>query len=87
MMNSFGRFYSRRQGWSGGNRVKYFNSCVINKLPDLNLNDKNGAFVSKYLKQNNIENEYSELFNESKLNSNWYFYYGDDVDMFSSDSL
>ena len=67
--------------------MKYFNSRVVNKLPDVNLNDKNGAFVAKYLKNNNIENEYSELFNESKLNSNWYFYYGEEATMFSSDSL
>ena len=87
MMNTFGRFYSRRQGWSGGNCVKYFNSCVINKLPDVNLNDKNGAFISKYLTKNNVENEYGELFNESKRNSNWYFYYGEEVTMFSCDSM
>ena len=88
MMNSFGRFYSSRQGWSGGNRVKYFNSCVLNKLPeDINLNDKNGAFISKHLTKNNIENEYIELFNESKLNSTWYFYYGDEVTLFSSESI
>ena len=87
MMNSFGRFYSRRQGWSGGNRVKYFNSRIVNKLPDINLNDKNGASISKYLTKNNIENEYSELLNESKLNSNWYFYYGEEVAMFSCESM
>ena len=87
MMNSFGRFYSRRQGWSGGNIVKHFNSCIVNKLPEINMNDKDGAFISNYLKKNNIENDYSELFNESKNHSNWYFYYGDDVEIFSSESL
>jgi hypothetical protein len=59
----------------------------VNKLPEININDKNGAFVTKYLKTNNIETEYSELFNESEIHSNWYFYYGDDVEIVSSDSL
>jgi len=86
-MNSYGKFYSRRQGWIGGNIVKHFNSCIVNKLPEININDKNGAFISNYLKKNHIETEFSELFNESKLNSSWYFYYGDDVEIFSSESL
>lgn len=86
-MNSFGRFYSRKQGWNGGNSVKYFNSSIINKLPNIDLNDKDGKFISNYLKKNNLENEFSELYIESKIYFNWYFYYNDNIEIFSSESL
>ena len=87
MNNTFGKFYSRRQGWNGGNSVKYFNSSIINKLPEINLNDKDGKFILNYLKKNNIENDYNNLYNDSKIYSNWYFYYGDNIEIFSSESL
>lgn len=86
-MNNFGRFYSRKQGWNGGNSVKYFNSSIINKLPNIDLNDKDGKFISNYLKKNNLENEFSELYIESKIYLNWYFYYNDNIEIFSSESL
>jgi hypothetical protein len=86
-MNSFGRFYSRKQGWNGGNSVKYFNSSIINKLPNIDLNDKDGKFISNYLKKNNLENEFNELYIESKIYFNWYFYYNDNIEIFSSESL
>jgi hypothetical protein len=86
-MEIFGKFYSRRQGWNGGNKVKYFNSSIINKLPEINLDDKDGKYISNYLKKNNLENEYKELYSDSKIYSNWYFYYSDDIKIFSSESL
>jgi hypothetical protein len=92
-MNNFGRFYSRRQGWRGeknlceGNNVKYFNSSIIDKLPNIDLDDKDGKYILNYLKKNNLENEYKELCKNSKIYSNWYFYYSDDIEIFSSESL
>jgi hypothetical protein len=88
-----GRFYSRRQGWCGemlnniNNSVKYYNSSIIDKLPNIDLNDKDGKYVSNYLKINNLENEYKELCRDSKIYSNWYFYYSDNIEIFSSESL
>jgi len=89
-----GRFYSRRQGWYSkeilntvDNCVKYYNSGLIDKLPNIDLNDKDGKYISNYLKKNNLENEYKELYMESKIYSNWYFYYNDDIEIFSSESL
>jgi len=74
-----GRFYSRRQGWyvneilGNGNSVKYFNSSIIDKLPNIDLNDKDGKFILNYLKKNNLENIYNELYINSKTYINWYF--------------
>jgi len=89
-----GRFYSRRQGWyskeilnSVDNCVKYYNSGLIDKLPNIDLNDKDGKYIINYLKKNNLENEYKELYMESKIYSNWYFYYNDNIKIFSSESL
>jgi hypothetical protein len=89
-----GRFYSRRQGWYSkeivntvDNCVKYYNSVLIDKLPNINLNDKDGKYIFNYLKKNNLENEYKELYLESKIYSNWYFYYNDNIKIFSSESL
>jgi len=86
-MELFGKFYSRRQGWNGGNKVKYFNSGIINKLPEININDKDGKYISNYLKKNNLENEYKDLYSNSIIYFNWYFYYNDNIEIFSSDSL
>ncbi len=89
-----GRFYSRRQGWYSkeilntvDNCVKYYNSGLIDKLPNIDLNDKDGKYILNYLKKNNLENEYKELYVESKIYSNWYFYYNDNIKIFSSESL
>lgn len=89
-----GRFYSRRQGWYSNeilntidNSVKYYNSSLIDKLPNIDLNDKDGKYIINYLKKNNLENEYKELYMESKIYSNWYFYYNDNIKIFSSESL
>ena len=89
-----GRFYSRRQGWHGkeilnntNNCVKYFNSSIIDKLPNIDLNDKDGKYISNYLKINNLDNEYKELCRDSKIYINWYFYYNDNIEIFSSESL
>jgi hypothetical protein len=90
---NIGRFYSRRQGWyvneilGNGNSVKYFNSSIIDKLPNIDLNDKDGKFILNYLKKNNLENIYNELFINSKTYINWYFYYNDNIEIFSSESL
>ena len=86
-----GRFYSRRQGWLGSEeeekRVKYFNSDLVSNLPTINLQDRDGKYISNYLSKNKLENEYSELYANSKRYMNWYFYYGDDVTIFSAESL
>ena len=89
-----GRFYSRRQGWyskeiinNTNNSVKYYNSSIIDKLPNIDLNDKDGKYISNYLKINNLENEYKELCRNSKIYLNWYFYYSDNIEIFSSESL
>ena len=93
MNMTLGRFYSRRQGWcveknlNDGNSVKYFNSSIIDKLPNIDLNDKDGKYILNYLKKNNIENMYNELYINSKIYLNWYFYYGDNIEIFSSESL
>ena len=91
---NIGRFYSIRQGWYSkeilntiDNSVKYYNSSIIDKLPNIDLNDKDGKYVSNYLKINNLENEYKELCRDSKIYSNWYFYYSDNIEIFSSESL
>jgi len=84
---TLGRFYSRRQGWENGCSVKFFNSGLIDKLPNIDLNDKDGKYVSNYLKKNNLENEYKELYKDSKIYFNWYFYYNDNINIFSSESL
>ena len=90
---NIGRFYSRRQGWIGTEEekyVKYFNSGLVTNLPNLstiNLQDKDGKYISNYLSKNKLENEYSELYTNSKLYMNWYFYYGDDITIFSTESL
>jgi len=89
-----GRFYSRRQGWyskeifnSIDNNVKYYNSSLIDKLPNIDVNDKDGKYILNYLKKNNLEDEYKELYKNSKIYSNWYFYYSDNIEIFSSESL
>ena len=103
MNTTIGRFYSRKQGWCGeenlnsgenvlnsGNSVKYFNSSIIDKLPNIdlnNLNDKEGKYISNYLTKNNLENVYNELYINSKIYFNWYFYYSDNIEIFSSESL
>jgi len=91
---NIGRFYSRRQGWyskeifnSIDNHVKYYNSSLIDKLPNIDLNDKDGKYISNYLKKNNLEDEYKELYKNSKIYSNWYFYYSNNIEIFSSESL
>lgn len=89
-----GRFYSRRQGWCGkeilntiDNSVKYYYSSILDKLPNIDLDDKDGKYISNYLKKNNLENEYIELCKYSKIYSNWYFYYSENINIFSSESL
>jgi hypothetical protein len=90
---NIGRFYSRKQGWyteqitDNENRVKYFNSGLINKLPNIDLHDKNGKYISNYLIKNNLQNEFKELYLNSKIYFNWYFYYQDNIEIFSSESL
>ena len=86
-----GRFYSRRQGWLRSeekeNCVKYFNSGILSNLPPIDLQDRDGKYISNYLSKNKLENEYTELYANSKRYTNWYFYYGDDVTIFSAESL
>ena len=86
-----GRFYSRRQGWLGTHKencVKYFNSGLLSNLPTtIELQDRDGKYVSNYLSKNKLENEYTELYANSKQYANWYFYYGDDVTIFSAETL
>ena len=94
---NIGRFYSRRQGWIGTvgseekeNYVKYFNSGLLTNLPNLqtiNLQDRDGKYISNYLSKNKLENEYNELYANSKQYANWYFYYGESVNIFSAESL
>lgn len=88
---NIGRFYSRRQGWMGTEEekyVKYFNSGLLTNLPpSINLQDRDGKYISNYLSKNKLENEYNELYTNSNLYTNWYFYYGDDVTIFSAESL
>jgi hypothetical protein len=84
---TFGRFYSRRQGWNNGNSVKYFNSSIIDKLPNIDLYDKDGKYRSNYLKKNNLVNVYNELYLESIKYNNWYFYYGENIKIYSTESL
>jgi hypothetical protein len=90
---NIGRFYSRRQGWMGTEEekyVKYFNSGLLTNLPNLptiNLQDRDGKYISNYLSKNKLENEYNELYTNSNLYTNWYFYYGENVNIFSAESL
>ena len=90
---NIGRFYSRRQGWMGSEEekyVKYFNSGLLTNLPNLptiNLQDRDGKYISNYLSKNKLENEYGELYTSSNLYTNWYFYYGESVNIFSAESL
>ena len=90
---NIGRFYSRRQGWMGTEEekyVKYFNSGLLTNLPNLptiNLQDRDGKYISNYLSKNKLENEYTELYANSKRYANWYFYYGESVNIFSAESL
>ena len=91
---NIGRFYSRRQGWyskeilnNTNNSVKYYNSSIIDKLPNIDLNDKDSKYISNYLKINSLENEYKELCRNSKIYLNWYFYYSNNIEIFSSESL
>jgi hypothetical protein len=90
---NIGRFYSRRQGWLGTEEekyVKYFNSGLLTNLPNLptiNLQDRDGKYISNYLSKNKLENEYNELYTKSNLYTNWYFYYGESVNIFSAESL
>jgi hypothetical protein len=97
---NIGRFYSRRQGWCEekngcgkeilnniNNCVKYYNSGIIDKLPNIDLHDKDGKYISNYLKNNNLENEYKQLYKDSIIYFNWYFYYNDNINIFSSESL
>jgi hypothetical protein len=85
--NNIGRFYSRKNGWNNGIIVKSFYSELIIKLPCYNLDDKDGKFIYKYIEKNNIINEYIELYRLSKLYNNWFFYYGEAIDIYSQESL
>jgi hypothetical protein len=86
-----GRLYSRRQGWLGSEEkekcVKFFHSGILSNLPPIDLQDRDGKYISNYLSKNKLENEYNELYANSKWYENWYFYYGDDITIFSAESL
>jgi len=82
-----GRLYSRRNGWKNDLYVKSFNSSLFDNLPPIDLQDKTGNYIYNYLKKNNLENEYKKLFIESKIYNNWYFYYGEQINITSSDGL
>ena len=87
---NIGRFYSRKNGWKNGIIVKFFHSELIIKLPYYNLDnldDKDGNYIYKYIEKNNIINEYPELYRLSKLYNNWFFYYGEVIDIYSQESL
>jgi len=86
---SKGRLYSRKNGWENGQPIKCFHSLLIDKLPrveDIDMNGKNGFYILNYLTKNNLGSEYTELFNNCKVYNNWYFYYGDNIEIFSQDS-
>ena len=60
----------------------------VRTLKDRKSNDINWILgTSNYLSKNKLENEYTELYAVSKWYANWYFYYGDDVTIFSAESL
>ncbi len=86
MDNTIGRLYSRKNGWSEGEKIKCFHSSLMNKLPNIDLSGKNGLFILNYLHKNNLASTYSELYSNCKIYSNWYFYYGEIIEISCNDS-
>lgn len=86
MDKKIGRLYSRKNGWSEGNQIKCFHSPLIEKLPDIDLNEKNGLNILNYLHKNNLATTFVELYNICKIYSNWYFYYGEMVEINAQES-
>ena len=85
--NKVGRLYSRKNGWKNGILVKSFNSSLYSNLPPIDLEDKTGNYIYNYLKKNNLENNYEQLFIEAKIYKDWYFYYGELVNITSTEGL
>ena len=67
--------------------LEILNNEFIIKLPCYNLDDKDGKYIYKYIEKNNMINEYTELYRLSKLYNNWFFYYGEAIDIYSQESL
>lgn len=86
MENKVGRFYSRKNGWDNGVPIKCFHSQIINKLPNVDIQGKNGLSILNYLTKTSLTNDYLDLVNLCKTYNNWYFYYGDLIDIYSQES-
>jgi hypothetical protein len=87
---TIGRLYSRKNGWENGLPIKVFHSDIIKKLPNLetfNLDGKNSITLINFLIKNNLIEEYSDLYNNCKKYSCWYFYYGEMKELTSQESL
>ena len=83
---TFGRLYSRENGWTNGTMVKYFNSSVITNIPnidEINLDGKKGNWIIQHIDKN----KYPQLFNECSVYGGYWFYYGDDIVITSCESL
>jgi hypothetical protein len=74
-----GRFYSRICGWENGAPVKYYNTELIKIFPKdlLNIDGKIGSFISKYMDNYEINQEYPLAYMLCKTYPSWYFYYGE----------
>jgi hypothetical protein len=83
---TIGRLYSRENGWNNGITVKYFNSSVITNIPnidEINLDGKKGSWIIKHVDKN----IYPQLFNECSVYGSYWFYYGDELNITSQESL
>ena len=74
-----GRLYSRICGWENGVPVKYYNSAIMTVFTKdvCNIDGKTGAFISKYMDNVGLSQEYSEAYKLCKTYPSWYFYYGE----------
>ena len=81
-MDKIGRLYSRKNGWKESETIKCFHSSLMENLPeDYDMQEKSGITILNYLHKNNLQQKYEELYNNCKTYSNWYFYYGELVEI------
>jgi hypothetical protein len=75
----FGRLYSRFCGWENGTPAKYYNSSIFTIFPKdiCDIDGKTGSFISKYLDNNKLSEQYIDAYKLCKIYPSWYFYYGE----------
>ena len=79
-------FFSRKQGWPNGLKVKYYKSGQINDLENYTISfiSKTGSEINDIIKKKPIKNKkiHEKLLDLSRIYYNFY-YYSDDTEITS----